>query len=144
MMQCFASVAGAIAAAVTGTETADTRAAGIRFGPDTRSASGPDTPGVAFRWRLRPWHGGPGLCGTVRARDIRAAFRKLSRDMAQDFRFRGTAFPCVDGPAVRIGAGIRADGDGYASEAYGPDGMSVGVVSIVRRDGRPIRRKGGA
>jgi len=140
MLQRFASVAGAIAAAVMGTETADTRAAGIRFGPDARPAS----EGVAFRWRLKPWHGGPGLCGTVRARDIRAAFRKLSRDMAQDFRFRGTAFPCVDGPAVRIGAGIRADGDGYASEAYGPDGMSVGVVSIVRRDGRPIRRKGGA
>ena len=140
MFERLASVAGAIAAAVTGRETADTRAAGVRVGP----ASGPDTPGVDFRWRLRSWHGGPGLCGTVRARDIRAAFRKLSRDMAQDFRFRGTAFPCVDGPAVRIGAGIRADGDGYASEAYGPDGISVGMVSIVRRDGRPIRRKGGA
>lgn len=131
MLQRLASVAGAIAAAVTGTETADTRAAGIRFGPDS--------PGVAFRWRLTPYGEGSGCAGTVAARDTREAFRTVTREMSA----RG--FVCgLDGPAVRLGRGIRAEGPGYVSDAYGPDGVCCGFVSIVRADGRPIRRKGGA
>lgn len=131
MFQRLASVAGAIAAAVTGTETADTRAAGIRFGPDS--------PGVAFRWRLTPYGEGSGSSGTVAARDTREAFRTVAREMSA----RG--FVCgLDGPAVRLGRGIRAEGPGYVSDAYGPDGVCCGFVSIVRADGRPIRRKGGA
>ena len=134
MMQRFASVAEAIAAAVTGTETADTRAAGIRFGPDS--------PGVAFRWRLTPYGEGSGCAGTVAARDTRAAFRTVAREMSAANPRR---FPCgFDGPAVRLGSGIRAEGPGYVADAYGPDGVCCGFVSIVRADGRPIRRKVGA
>ena len=131
MFQRLASVAGAIAAAVTGTETADTRAAGVRFGPDS--------PGVAFRWRLTPYGEGSGCSGTVAARDTREAFRTVAREMSA----RGLVCG-LDGPAVRIGRGIRAEGSGYVSDAYGPDGVCCGFVSIVRADGRPIRRKGGA
>jgi len=135
MFERLASVAGAIAAAVTGTETADTRAAGIRFGPDARPASA----GVAFRWRLTPYGEGSGSSGTVTARDTREAFRTVAREMSA----RG--FVCgFDGPAVRLGRGIRAEGPGYVSDAYGPDGVCCGFVSVVRADGRPIRRKGGA
>jgi hypothetical protein len=138
MFAKLASVAGAIAAAVTGTETADTRAAGVRFGPDAAAARG-----VVYAWRLRRFDAGPHESGTVTARDIRDAFRTLARNVAQDARFGGRRFPCgPDGPAVFIGRGIRADGDGYAVDAIGPGGVACGVFSVVRADGRPIRRKG--
>lgn len=135
MFQRLASVAASIAAAVTGTETPETRAAGIVSGPGAR----PETP-VSFRWRLTPYGEGSGCSGTVDARDTRAAFRTVAREMSAANPRR---FPCgFDGPAVRLGSGIRAEGPGYVADAYGPDGVCCGFVSIVRADGRPIRRKG--
>jgi hypothetical protein len=134
MFQALASVAAAVAASITGTRTADTDAAGVRFGP---SIPPPPWEGAGrFTLRLIGFNGG-GNWWRFDTRDHRAALRKLSTEA------RRFGIPCHGGPVHSFGR-VRSDGGELWAEALDRDGVAVGVVRISRTDGRPIVTRKGA
>jgi hypothetical protein len=139
----LASFAASVAAAVTGTETPETHAAGCRFGP-TQPATRARRP-LRYRVSVLSFAGSEVYAADIVASEWRAASRLFAR------RIRETRpIPCPDGPAVRFGR-FRIDGAAVYGSGFNAEGSECVAVVILRADsgpgsGRPIRagRKGGA
>jgi hypothetical protein len=138
MLHRIMRAASTIAAAVTGTATAETDAAGCRFGPDSAAATGRRP--LRFAVRVTGFAGGEWRADTI-APEWRAAARLISRHA----RTAPVRVGLFDGPAVRFGH-FAIDGGTVLGRAFNADGVEIGTISIVRADGRPIRkgaRRGG-
>jgi hypothetical protein len=137
MLQTLKDTAAVLAAALTGTRTDDTDAAGCRFGPDARMIRGART---VWRFEIVTTEGVSAGVGTIPARDSREAFQAFAR------MIRGARTVCgPDGPAVAV---VGVDSTGKALPQVralrGPDGVECGHVRITRADGRPIHTRKGA
>jgi hypothetical protein len=133
MLGKLASMAAGLAAAVTGTRTEDTDAAGCRFGP------APAEPvGTLFVLSLFGHDDSEPFRGRIRARDYRAAVRVLSARV----KVRGIPVN-FDGPVVRFDFDGARDGVTYF-DALNTEGGSVGILRVSREDGRPIHTRKGA
>jgi hypothetical protein len=140
MLGYLASFAASVAAAVTGTPTAETDAAGVRFGPGTAYPAELATGRRPLRFSIRVvGHGGGEWRADCVAPEWRAAVRLTNRH-ARTAPVRVGGF---DGPAVRFGR-FSADGGRMIGRAYNADGVEIGTVSIGRADGSPIRAGKGA
>lgn len=151
MFHYLASFAASVAAAVTGTETPETRAAGCRFGYTHSAGDGSTWPTATrarrplrYRVSVLSFSGSEVYAADIVAPEWRAASRLFAR------RIRETRpIPCPDGPAVRFGR-FRIDGAAVYGSGFNADGSECVAVVILRADsgpgsGRPIRagRKGG-
>lgn len=143
MLHTLATFAASVAAAVTGTATPETHAAGCRFGPEpTQPATRARRP-LRYRVSVITFGGSEVYAADIVATEWRAASRLFAR------RIRETRpIPCPDGPAVRFGR-FRVDGAAVYGSGFNVEGSECVAVVILRADsgpgsGRPIRagRKG--
>ena len=137
MLSKLAGFAAAVAAAVTGTDTPTTRAAGCRFGPDGEPVTGRRP--IRFRVRVSGL-----IAGEWRAECVAGEWREASRLLARRAKPDGIPVGGFDGPAFRFGRFAPGAAGCMIGRAWNRDGVEVGTVTISRADGRPIRagRKG--
>ena len=140
MLHTLATFAASVAAAVTGTATPETHAAGCRFGPEpTQPATRARRP-ILYRWALRDVNGVETARGSVESSDIRGALRAWNRE-ARSRHGHGRPFLCsFEGPAFRcVGIGQQGNRGRFVAECLTREGVAVGLVDFQRADGAPIR-----